>query len=159
MPNLGQWAFRPRLALAAPQRLERFSEFPTRNSRPKADSKRNRDRLRSIQRNLVFEGQRQERLRLFGYVRLKSGETLSVDNALVRLKAGLTENPNKRILPILQDDIAEWYQPETYQDAVNSVGEVDVPKGASFPALGLTEGDVLRDPKLRPSYQHPALRD
>jgi hypothetical protein len=107
---------------------------------------------------MVFEGRRQERLRLFGYVKLKSGEVISIDEASTRLKASITQNPTKRILPILPEDVLEWHQPETFRDCINSVGEVDVPKEHEYPALGLSEGDVLRDPKTRPSYLHPALR-
>jgi hypothetical protein len=105
---------------------------------------------------MVFEGQRQERLRLFGHVKLKNGEVISIDEASTRLKASLTQNPNRRILPILPADILEWHMPETFTDCLTSIGEVDVPKHRAYPALGLGEGDVLRDPKLR--YVHPSLR-
>jgi hypothetical protein len=149
-----QWAFRPRLAIAPPNRLEHLTAFPTRTSRPKADSKRDRDRLRSIQRNMVFEGQRRERLRLFGHVKLKNGEVISIDEASTRLKASLTQNPNKRILPILPEDIDEWHAPESFTDTVLSIGEVDCLD--IYPALGLFPGVVLRDPKLR--YVDQVLR-
>ena len=37
-------------------------------------------------------------MRLFGHVKLKNGEIISIDDACTRLKAGLSENPNKKVL-------------------------------------------------------------
>ena len=45
-------------------------------------------------------------------------------------------------------------RPEIYVDNVISIGERD--SRHTYPALGLDEGDVVSDPKLR--YLHPSLR-
>jgi len=62
---------------------------------PKSPSKQRHDRERSIRRGRVFQERREQRLRLFGYVLLKNGEVLSIDDALARLRNGLgaKENP------------------------------------------------------------------
>ena len=87
-----------------------------------------------------------ERRQLFGYVLTINGLTLTIDEARKQMVKGtLTRN-----------EILEWHSPEMYTDNVLSIGEKDVPKGYFYPALGLEEGAVVKDPKLR--YTHSALR-
>jgi hypothetical protein len=88
---------------------------------------------------------RLERRQLFGYVLTITGLTLTIDEARRRMGKGkLTRN-----------EILEWHSPEVYTDNILSIGEKDVYKEHSYPALGLEEGAVLSDPKLH--YLHPAL--
>jgi hypothetical protein len=106
---------------------------------------------------LILLQRREERLRLFGYVRLKNGEVLSIDDAIARLRDGLRAEENPNIVGgIGKDDILEWHVAESVRDVIDSKGEIDVPKGACYPALGIGEGTVLLDPKLR--HKDPALR-
>jgi hypothetical protein len=125
----------------------------------KPPSKERHDRERSIKRDRIFQQRREERLRLFGYVLLKNGEILSIDDAMARLRDGLRAEENPNIVDgISKDDIAEWHSPESYRDVIDSLGEIDVPRGVTYPALGLGEGTVLLDPKLRDMHRDPALR-
>lgn len=120
----------------------------------KSPSKQRHDRERSIRRDRIFQERREQRLRLFGYVLLKNGEVLSIDDALTRLRDGLRAKENPNITRgISKDDILEWHAPETYRDVLISIGEVDALQ--HYPALRVSKGDVLVDPKLR--YRHPAL--
>jgi hypothetical protein len=123
----------------------------------KSPSKQRHDRERSIKRDRIFQAQREERLHLFGYVLLKNGAVLSIDDAIARLRHGLRAERDPNIVGgIGKDDILEWHQPESFRDVLDSLGEIDVPRGVSYPALGLGEGTVLIDPKIR--HKDPALR-
>jgi hypothetical protein len=97
---------------------------------------------------------RDERLRLFGYVKWCTGETISLGEAQGRIRETLKEYPNKTPREIITEFVLEWHNPEAEQDVLESVGEVDCKKD-TYPALGLSSGDVLSDPKLR--YRHPFL--
>ena len=121
----------------------------------KSPSKQRHDRERSIRRDRIFQERRQQRLRLFGYVLLKNGEVLSIDDALTRLHDGLGPKENPSITGgIGKDDILDWHAPETYRDVLDSIGEIDALQ--HYPALGVFPGVVLLDPKLR--HRDPALR-
>ena len=88
---------------------------------------------------------RLERNQLFGYVLTLSGQTLTIDEAILQMRRGkLTKN-----------EILEWHSPEIYVDNVNSIGERD--SLGEYPALGINKADVLKDPKIR-GYEHPSLR-
>jgi hypothetical protein len=89
-------------------------------------------------------------MRLFGYVKLKSGELISLAEATRRLRLSLKGDLVKGLD---KDQIAEWHQPEAITDATVSLGEVDAT--AYYPALGIFPGVVLRDPKIR--HKDPAL--
>jgi len=116
----------------------------------KLPSKQRHDRERSIKRDRIFQERRQERLRLWGYVLLKNGEVLSIDDAVTRLRDGIRSKENPNITGgIEKDEILEWHQPESVRDVLDSKGEIDVAKGVYYPALGLGEGTVLIDPKIR----------
>jgi hypothetical protein len=121
----------------------------------KPPSKQRHDRERSIKRDRIFQERREQRLRLFGYVLLRSGEVLSIDDALARLRDGLRAKENPNITGgIGKDDILDWHQPESYRDVLDSVGEIDAVQ--HYSALGIFPGVVLIDPKLR--HRDPALR-
>jgi hypothetical protein len=120
----------------------------------KSPSKQRYDRERSIKRRRVFQERHEQRLRLFGYVLLTNGEVLSIDDAIARLRDGMRAEENPNITGgIDKDDILEWHQPESYRDVLDSLGEIDAVE--EYPALQVSKGDVLVDPKLR--YRHPAL--
>lgn len=91
---------------------------------------------------------RDERLRLFGYVLLESGERISMDEALTRLRLG--DRPGG----IDKQQILEWHAPEVYHDVLDSIGEIDCT--GTYPALHLFAGVVLVDPKRR--HIDPMLR-
>jgi len=125
----------------------------------KSPSKARHDRVRSFRRDLKFGARREERLRLFGHVKLVNGEILSIQEAMRRLHAGAKARDDKKPDPNIRDgisknDILEWSVPESFRDVVNSVGEVDAV--AEYPALGITPGVVLVDAKRR--HLDPALR-
>ena len=84
--------------------------------RSKAPSKRRHDRQRSFQRDRIFQERREERLRLFGYVKLRNGDTISIDEATRRLALATSESPSKRAGGIMKDQIAEWHVPESFRD-------------------------------------------
>jgi CRISPR/Cas system-associated endonuclease Cas3-HD len=113
-------------------------------SRGRSPSKRRRDRERFEN----FEAQRRERLELFGYVKTKNGITLTIEKASAFLAKG----------ELRAEDIAEWFNPSSFRDVVNSLGEVDAIR--DYPALGITKGTVLLDPKIRVPGGHtdPALK-
>jgi hypothetical protein len=96
-------------------------------------------------RELAFM-RRLERRQLFGYVLTINGLTLTIDEARKQMEKG----------KLTKQEILDWHNPEIYTDNVLSIGEKDVPKEYFYPALGLEEGDVLKDPKLR--YLNPRLR-
>ena len=110
---------------------------------------------------IIEEAKRREveRRRLFGYVLLKSGEYLTITEAHRRLADGHEGHPKRERLtfgaPITKDDVREWVDPKSERDVTDSIGEVDVPLGASYPALHLSGGEVLSDPKTRPAYHDP----
>lgn len=149
-------------ATIVPPRLEQHIEssrslpiMPQMDSRRrhKSPSKKLRDITRGIRRNRVFQARRQEQLRLWGYIRLRTGEILTIDETLRRLRDALSPNPNRRRYGIEKKDIAEWHQPETFHDVLNSLGEIDALQ--EYPALGIEPGTVLVDPKIR--HRDPAL--
>lgn len=82
-----------------------------------------------------------ERLRLFGYVLLQSGERIGIDEALRRLR--LSDRPGG----ISKEQIREWHPPEVYHDVLDSIGEIDCT--GTYRALRLFPGVVLVDPKRR----------
>jgi hypothetical protein len=80
-----------------------------------------------------------ERQRLFGYVELRNGESLSLGEAERRLRKHL----------IGQADIREWHAPEAFRDPIRSLGEIVIAKkDGYYPKLGLSPGVVLSDPKI-----------
>lgn len=105
---------------------------------------------------IIYEAgrRRDERMRLFGYVKWRTGETISLDDAQGRIRETLKEYPNKTPQEIMAEFVVEWHTPEAEQDVLKSVGEVDCKKD-TYPALGLSSGDVLSDPKL--NYRNPFL--
>jgi hypothetical protein len=129
----------------------------------KSPSKQRHDHVRAIRRDRIFAERRQERLRLFGYVILATGQAITLDEALGRVRLSLTgkdengqelsdtERAERGLTP---KQILEWHQPEIYHDVVESKGEVDAV--TDFPALGIFPGVVLWDTKLR--HRDPALR-
>jgi hypothetical protein len=137
------------------------SQTPQHSRVPKDDrkcpSKILHDRKRQFKRDMFFFQRRMERLRLFGYVILRSGEVTSPEDALSRLRDGIRAKERKEKPPanaISQEDILQWHDAEVYRDCVQSIGEVDAV--SEFPALDITAGVVLIDPKLR--HRDPALR-
>jgi hypothetical protein len=89
-------------------------------------------------------------MRLFGFVRLKTGDIISLDEATKRLNLSLKGDV---IEGLGKDQIVEWHQPEAITDVTNSIGEVDAT--AYYPALDIFPGVVLRDPKI--GHKDPAL--
>lgn len=51
------------------------------NEHEKAPSKQRHDRLRSLHRDSKMQQRRKERLRLFGYIELRNGEVITIDEA------------------------------------------------------------------------------
>lgn len=145
--------------IALPQILSTYvniasSALPSSRQASKPPSKQRHDRERSIKRDQIFQERREQRLRLFGYVLLKNGEVLSIDDAIARLRDGLRAEENPNITGgIGKDDILDWHAPESYRDVLESVGEIDALQ--HYPALGVFPGVVLIDPKLR--HRDPAL--
>lgn len=117
-------------------------------SRRKPWSKVRRDRERSMMREEKFAAQRRERLALFGYVKTKNGVTYSITEASALLVKG----------ELRAEDVDVWSQPESFRDVLASLGEVDAME--EYPALGITKGTVLFDPKIRVpgGYRDAALR-
>ena len=115
-----------------------------RESRHRSPSKRRRDQ--EMARD--FEARHRERLELFGYVKTKQGVILTIEETSALLVKG----------ELRADDIAEWFNPSSFRDVVNSIGEVDAVR--DYPALGIGPGTVLLDPKIRVPGGHkdPALR-
>lgn len=104
--------------------------------------------LRRVSR---FDAVRLEWLRLHGYYEEKeTGRCFSKSEAEI-----FFGRDDKRLIVHL---------PETVTDYINSIGEVDVPSGKHYPLLGIHEGEVIRDPKVKlsdplcPTYVHPVLR-
>jgi len=103
---------------------------------------------------LIHEAlQRQEeRRRLYGYVRLKNGEYITIDEARNRIADGKLGHPKRERMgfgaPITKEDIVEWVTPGTVRDHIDSIAEVDVPLHANYPMLKITEGTVISDPKV-----------
>jgi hypothetical protein len=100
-----------------------------------------------------------ERMRLFGYVVLKNGEVISINEARCRLAYG-HEGDRRRerqsiASAITKDGIVEYHAPQTVTDYITSISEVDVPAGAYYPSLDLSEGTVISDPKI--SHRDPLL--
>jgi hypothetical protein len=101
---------------------QQYGSMAARQFSRKSPSKAKHDRLRSFKRDLSFHAKREERLRLFGYVKLVTGEVISVDEALHRLRLGASEDPNK-YGGITSGDVVAWHQPEcvhSFQDSVVS---------------------------------------
>lgn len=107
-----------------------------------------RGQFRDVRRR-ELESRRGELQKLFGYVRLKNGEEISIDEARRRLSAALNETRRNESdkTPICPVDIAEWHDPETFHDNIDSLGEVDAL--GDYPTLSIERGTVLWDPKLR----------
>ena len=125
----------------------------TRYRRSSATRQQHRTRLRKhiLRRASRVDRRRLEWLRLHGYYEEKeTGRCFSKSEAEV-----FFGRDDKHLIVHL---------PETVTDYVNSIGEVDVPSGKNYPLLGIFEGEVIRDPKVRisdplcPTYHHPALR-
>jgi hypothetical protein len=113
----------------------------------KPPSKERHDRARSITRDRIFQERREERLRLFGYVLLRNGEVLSIDDAIARLRDGLRAEENPNIVGgISKDDVLKWHVPESCRDVLDSLGEIDAV--SHYPALHVFPGIVLVDPKV-----------
>jgi hypothetical protein len=113
------------------------SEALWERSKHKSAAKRRRDRERSRERDLMFEARRKEILQLYGYVKTKNGLFYSIAEAIKLLVKG----------ELKQEDVDVWSVPESFRDVLNSFGEVDAM--ATYPALGITRGTVLFDPKIR----------
>ncbi len=135
----------------------------------RSPAKRRRDKLRSflrrdrvVQDNVVHDAQRLERLRLFGYYSdTKSGAVYSVGEVRGYYTAMITGEVPRRAINTKN---LIYHPPESIVDQILSIGERYVPKGKDYPALQITSGDVLRDPKIvicdpNPQiYTHPKLR-
>ena len=160
-PRGGWYSRRTEKQIPLPQTLSAYvniasSGLPSGRQAGKAPSKQRYDRERTIKRDRILQERREERLRLFGYVLLKNGEVLSIDDSIARLRDGLRAQEDPNITGgIGKDDVLEWHQPESYRDVIDSLGEIDVPKDMYYPALDLFPGVVLVDPKIR--HRDPAL--
>ncbi len=105
----------------------------------KPPSKQRHDRERSFKRDRIFQERREQRFRLFGYVLLKNGEVLRIDDAIARLRDGIRAREDPNIVGgIGKDDILEWYAPESFRDVLDSVGEIDAVQ--HYPALDVFPG-------------------
>lgn len=106
------WNYRRALPLAAPRIPTLASVGPRELLSPqrKCPSKQLHDRNRSLQRDQVFNQRRQERLRLWGYVELKNGDVLSLDDALRKLRDGLSRNPNRQVAGISKDRLLRGHK-------------------------------------------------
>lgn len=96
---------------------------------------------------------RDEILRLFGYYEDRHGTRLTTRQ--VRLLINSIRDGELHFEHVDRDTLT-FHSPEAVTDMVDSIGEVNVAKGQFYPALGLAEGEVLHDPKIR--FLCPLLR-
>jgi hypothetical protein len=95
---------------------------------------------------------RMEHKRIWGYYTDKSGKSYTkaqVQRFLEQMKKG--EIPSDSI-----KDKLTYHPPESEKDVIDSLGEIHVARGKSYPAIKVDEGEVLVDPKI--SYVHAILK-
>ena len=96
---------------------------------------------------------RQERKRIFGYYEDKTGKTFTkaqIKRFVDKIREGHVPTD------AIDKDSLVYHPPESQKDMIDSIGEVYIPKHASYPALGIGEGEVIRDPKI--PFEHPVLK-
>jgi len=104
--------------------------------------------LRDFKTRRRFEApaKRQERKRIFGYYEdKKTGRTYTnaqIDRFVTQVRKG--EVPTDPV----DKEALTYHPPEAVTDVIDSIGEKDIPKGLSYPALKIGEGEVIRDPKI-----------
>jgi hypothetical protein len=119
-------------------------------------SREEHDQVREFKARRRFEApaKRQERKQIFGYYEdKKTGRTYTnaqIDRFVTQVRKG--EVPTD---PIDKDSLT-YHPPEAVTDVIDSIGEKDIPKGRSYPALGIGEAEVIRDPKIL--FNNPGLR-
>jgi len=108
-----------------------------------------------------YNSLRMERLQIFGfYEHPRTHDCFPlwmVEEAAIAEKRGETCTFT---LPLLDGKKSEkwiYHPPEAVRDEVKSINETYIPLNRHYPFLGIWPGDVIRDPKLRPAYCHPAL--
>ena len=96
---------------------------------------------------------RQERKRIFGYYEDKTGRTFTkaqIERFVDQIREGHVPTD------AVDKDSLVHHPPESQKDMIDSIGEVYIPRLASYPALGIGEGEVIRDPKI--PFEHPVLK-
>ncbi len=97
--------------------------------------------------------QKMERKRIWGYYTDKSGRSYTkaqVQRYVEQMKKG--QVPDDAV----DKDSLTYHPPESQKDVIDSLGEIHIALGKSYPALPIDEGEVLVDPKIR--FVHPILK-
>jgi hypothetical protein len=119
-------------------------------------SREEHNEVREFKARRRFEApaKRQERKRIFGYYEdKKTGRTYTnaqIERFVTQVRKG--DLPTDAI----DKESLTYHPPEAVTDVIDSIGEKDIPKGLSYPALEIGEGEVIRDPKIR--FNNPALK-
>jgi len=126
-------------------------------------SREEHNQVREFKARRRFEApaKRQERKRIFGYYEdKKTGRTYTnaqIERFVTQVRKG--HIPTDAI----DKDSLIYHPPEAQTDVIDSIGEKDIPKclpgqpaGLVYPALGIGEGEVIRDPKIL--FNNPALK-
>jgi hypothetical protein len=119
-------------------------------------SREQHNELREFKARRRFEApaKRQERKRIFGYYEdKKTGRTYTnaqIERFVTQIRKGHVPTD------AIDKDSLTHHPPEAVTDVIDSMGEKDIPKGLSYPALKIGEGEVIRDPKIL--FNNPALK-
>jgi hypothetical protein len=118
-------------------------------------SREEHNQLREFRAKRRFEAPlaRQERKRIFGYYEDKTGKTFTkaqIKRFVDQIREGHVPTD------AIDKDSLVYHPPESQKDMIDSTGEVYIPRLASYPALGIGEGEVIRDPKI--PFEHPVLK-
>jgi hypothetical protein len=119
-------------------------------------SREEHNEVREFKARRRFEApaKRQERKRIFGYYEdKKTGRTYTnaqIDRFVTQIRKGHVPTDT------IDKESLTYHPPEAITDVIDSIGEKDIPKGLSYPALKIGEGEVIRDPKIL--FNNPALK-
>jgi hypothetical protein len=119
-------------------------------------SREQHNEVREFKARRRFEApaKRQERKRIFGYYEdKKTGRTYTnaqIERFVTQVRKGHVPTD------AIDKDSLIYHPPEALTDVIYSIGEKDIPKGLSYPALEIGEGEVIRDPKIL--FVHPVLK-
>ena len=129
---------------------------PVQEKNPRGQqSREEHNQVREFKARRRFEAPaaRQERKRIFGYYEDKTGKTFTkaqIKRFVDQIREGHVPTD------AVDKDSLVYHPPESQKDMIDSIGEVYIPRLASYPALGIGEGEVIRDPKI--PFEHPVLK-